>query len=571
VNYRAAVLMLLVLASGGLRAQQPAAVEAPLTQKLTVIVEGAGGRLVGGLRAGDFILTVDGVAQPVDEATARQPGPRVIALLLDEFHVGSAQTEAVREAAHRFVERHVRADDRVVVLKPLDSLPSIQLTGDRDRMHDAINAFEGRKGNYEPRSPLEAQTIGRSPALAEATRAQVVLSGLRALASRLGRQPGRAAIILVSEGFTRDARLANARALPSASTVERFANRFDVPVFAIDPASGGDDDKGEAVLERMAAQTGGFFSRGGDIAAAMERAGAELDAGYVLTFKAPKGADGHFHEVSIRTARRNTTARTRAGYIAPQPPGVRAAFARDTAEPVTTRLQHRSRFIDVWSGVTRFMNSDAEVVVTWEPGLPFGLGTASPASRVTLVASQPDGTVLFRGELSPVRTMPLAGSDVVNRAAFTAPPGRVYLDMTIFGERGEKLDVDARDLEVPAAGPVPQLLAPAIVAARTAREFREAAANANAPPDPGREFSRTTRLLIRVAVSGGTDPRVSAALLNRSGQTLHAITEMPDNPSGVSQFDLPLAPFAPGDYILLLTATGQKSQVEQRVSIKVTG
>ena len=110
-----------------------------------------------------------------------------------------------------------------------------------------------------------------------------------------------------------------------------------------------------------------------------------------------------------------------------------------------------------------------------------------------------------------------------------------------------------------------------IVAARSAREFREAAANADAPPDPGREFSRTTRLLIRVPVSGGDGARVSARFLNRSGQTLRTIDELPDSADGVSQFDLPLAPFAPGSYELLLTATNGKSAVQQRVAIKVTG
>ena len=571
--FRISLLALLAVVSAGPRVQQPAAPSAadtPLTQTVNVVVEAADGRLVSGLRAADFELSIDGTRQPIESVAARAPGPRVLALLLDEFHVGSAETAAVREAAHRFVEQQVREGDRVVVLKPLDSLPAIHLTADRDRMHDAIDAFDGRKGNYEPRSPLEEQTIGRAPALAEASRAQVVLSGLRALASRLGTQPGRAGIILISEGFTRDARLANARALPSASMVERFANRFDVPVFAIDPVTGPSDDPGEMTLAQLAAQTGGFFESGGDIAVALRRANTELDGGYVLTFKMPQGADGRFHSVSVRTSRKNTSARTRAGYIAPLPPSLRAAFARDTAEPVATRLQHRSPFVDVWSGVTRFVNADGHVVVTWEPGHPFGVAAAD-AVRVKLVATQPNGAVLFEGELTPVRREPIAGSDVTNRAAFTAPPGRVYLDMTIFDARGQKLDIDARDLEVPAAGPAPELLPPVIVAARSAREFREAAANADAPPDPGREFSRTTRLLIRVPVSGGDGARVSARFLNRSGQTLRTIDELPDSADGVSQFDLPLAPYAPGSYELLLTATNGKSAVQQRVAIKVTG
>jgi VWFA-related protein len=564
--------VLLALASAGVGAQQPSLppADVPLTQTLNAVVETSDGRAVSGLRASDFVLTIDGSREPVDSAVPRKAGPRVIALLLDEFHVGSAETAMVREAAHRFIEQQIRPDDRVVVLKPLDSLPAIHLTGDRERMHEAIDSFEGRKGNYEPRSALEQQTIGSSPVFAEASRAQVVLSGLRALASRLGTLPGRAGIVLVSEGFTRDVRLANAHALPSASIVERFANRFDVPVFAIDPTQGADDDPGVATLDQLAGQTGGFAAHGTDVAAAMQRASAELDGGYVITFRMPQGADGRFHALSLQTTKHNASARARAGYIAPQPPALRAAFARDTAEPITTRMQHRSPFIAVWSGVTRFVDADGQIVVTWEPGNPAGV-TAASATRVSLVATQPNGTVLFKGELTPIRTAPLAGSDVGNRAAFNAPPGRVYLDMTIFGARGEKLDVDARDVEVPAAGPLPLLLPPVIVATRSALEFRAAVANVDAAPDPGREFSRTTRLLIRVPVSGGTNARVSARLLNRAGQPLRSMDAMPGSANGVSQFDLPLAPFAPGDYVLQLTATGGRVPVEQRVAIRVTG
>ena len=570
---RFAILLLLAAAAGAARPQPPAPPplpDTPTAQTLNVVVQTNDGRLLTGLRASDFELSVDGKRQPIESVAARKREPRVIALLLDEFHVGSAATAAVREAAHRFVEQQVREGDRVVVLRPLDSLPAIHLTADRDRLHEAIDAFEGRKGNYEPRSSLEEQTIGRAPALAEASRAQVVLSGLRALASRLGTQPGRPGIILISEGFTRDARLASARALPSASMVERFANRYDVPVFAIDPVTGPTDDPAGMTLKQLAAQTGGFFESGGDIAEALRRADAELDGGYALTFKMPQAVDGRFHAVTVQSTRRNATARTRAGYIVPLPPGLRAAFARDTAEPVTTRLQHRSPFISVWFGITRFDNAEGQVVVTWEPDHLFGVGPAE-AARVTLVATQPNGTVLFHGELAPVRTEPIVGTDVTNRAAFTAPPGRVYLDMTIFGARGQKLDIDARDLEIPAAGILPALLPPAIIAARTAREFREAVANVDTPPDPGREFSRTTRLLIRVPVSGAADSRVSARFVNRQGQTLRTMDALPGGVSGVSQFDLSLAPFAPGDYVLLLTATSGKSAVQQRVPIKVTG
>ena len=141
----------------------------------------------------------------------------------------------MREAVTRFVDERLRADDTVVVLKPLDSLPAIRLTADRGPTRDAIATFEGRKGNLEPRTTLEEETLGRAPALVEAGRAQVVLSALRALVGQLGSAPGRSAVLLVSEGFAQQPRRLSARGLPDVGIVERYANRYDVPVYAFDP------------------------------------------------------------------------------------------------------------------------------------------------------------------------------------------------------------------------------------------------------------------------------------------------------------------------------------------------
>jgi hypothetical protein len=81
-------------------------------------------------------------------------------------------------------------------------------------------------------------------------------------------------------------------------------------------------------------------------------------------------------------------------------------------------------------------------------------------------------------------------------------------------------------------------------------------------------------LLIRVPAYGlaGSDVRVSAQLLNRIGQLMREIDPMPGGPQdGVTQFDLPLAALAPGDYYLHVTAKGASGVVEQRLSFKITG
>ena len=176
--------------------------------------------------------------------------------------------------------------------------------------------------------------------------------------------------------------------------------------------------------------------------------------------------------------------------------------------------------------------------------------------------------------LGPVRGALVSAGIPSDRAEFDAPAGRVQLDMTILGERGEQLDLDARDLEVPSTGTARTLLLPPVlIATRSAREFREVSADENAVPAPSREFSRTERLVVRVPAfaPGSSTPRVSARLLNRSGQIVRELAPIDETSGGVVQFDLPLAPLAPGDYFLLVTATADAGAAEERVSLRITG
>jgi hypothetical protein len=464
-----------------------------------------------------------------------------------------------------------------VILKPLDPLTTIRLRADRNALLSATATFEGRKGNFEPRSPLEEETLGRAPALVEAGRAQVVLSGLRALATQLGASPGRSAILLVSEGFTRQpSRRLTVRGLPDAAAVERFANRYDVPIYAFDPRPLADDqtDGGVATLGRFVSETGGTLSRGGDLAANLVRAGEEIDSGYTLTYQPSRADDGRYHPVRVTVVRRDADARSRSGYVSAPSADARRAMreAASGGAILPTRLLRRSPLIDVWSGVTRVTTTEGRVVVTWEPGRALvGLGRSS-AARVALKATTRDGKVLYEGLLAPVRVGEPSDKTSLDRAEFDAPFGRVQLDMTILGIRGEKLDIDARDVEVPALTGTSPLLLPAIlIATQSAREFREVVADANAAPGPSRQFRRTEHLIIRVpAYTGGSPLPVTARLLNRLAQPMRDLGTLPGD-GGVSQFELPLAPLAPGEYYLQFTVKGPSGPIDQRLVFRITG
>ena len=544
--------------------------------RISTLVTDRQGKPVTGLGLKDFELREDGVVQKLTSVEARRPQPRRIAILLDEFHVDAADSARVRDAATRFVDERLRADDSLVVLRPLDSLSSIRLTTDRGPIRDAIARFEGRKGNLEPRNRLEEDTLGRAPALVEASRVQVVLSALRALTAQLGAVPGRSAILLVTEGIAQPSRrLSIARGLPDLSIVERFANRFDVPVYAFDPRSAlVEPDAAAVMLARLVSETGGTLSHGEDLAGNLARAGTEIDSGYTLTYVPTHADDGRYHPVQVSVVRREADARSRGGYVSvPSAETLRAMREAAESGPILpTRLLRRSPLIDVWSGVTRATATDGRVVVTWEPGRNTAGTTRSNAARVTLKATTRDGKVLFEGLLTPMRVGGVADATAADRAEFDAPSGRVQLDMTILGFAGEQLDIDARDLEVPTMkGTVPLLLPAILIATQSAREFREKAADANAAPDPSRQFRRTERLVIRVpAYASGTPVRVTARLLNRLAQPIHDLDALPDS-GGIAQFDLPLSALAPGEYYLLFSIPGPSGPVDQRVGFRITG
>jgi VWFA-related protein len=572
VKYRTPLALVLLLAAAPLAARHE---DPPERVRISTLVTDRQGKPVTGLALKDFELREDGVVQKLIAVEARRPEPRRIAIVLDEFHIGPDDAARVREAVGRFVGDHVRPDDTLLVLKPLDPLTKINLAASRQRAADAIASFEGRKGQYAPRNALEAETMGTAPGLVEAGRAQVVLSALRALATQLGATPGRSAIFLVSEGFAQHPRRFSMRGLPDAGIVERFANRYDVPIYAFDPRAGlTDKDVPAVIVGRLVSETGGTLARGEDLARHLARAAQEMDSGYTLTYEPSHGGDGKYHPVAVTVVRREADARSRTGYVSPPSAAMRRAM-RDLAGsgPVlSTRLLRRSPLIDVWSGVTRVNSGNGRVMVTWEPGRRFTSAAKASASRVELKATTKDGKLLFEGMLAPVRVGEAGDLAMPDRAEFDAPSGRVQLDMTILGFQGEKLDVDARDVEVPALkGTAPVLLPAILIATQSAREFRAVSADANAAPDPSRQFRRTERLVIRVpAYAGGAPVPVTARLLNRLAQTMRTIDALPGD-AGVTQFDLPLAPLAPGDYFLLFTVKGPSGPVDQRISFTITG
>jgi Ca-activated chloride channel homolog len=550
--------------------------------RVTAVVTDRRGQPLGGLRPADFELFVDGKPQPIEsvELNAASAVPRAFALMLDEYHTPAGDSATVRESLLRFVSQHLRPDDLAFVVKPLDTLTNIKPTMDRETLRQAISTFEGRKGDYAPRTLFERNYLAQAPAAVASARGQIVTSALRAIGLALAHTANvRPAIVLVSDGFER---MQTGRDVPAnLQTAVRIANRADAPVYAftasVEPPldAAGQSDPAIAALRTLAAQTGGDVVIGTNaFETGLVRMVRDFEKHYLLTYRAAHGSDGKFHALVVGVKREGVQVRARTGYVAPMSAAMRAAM-NPASSSAPVRVLRRSSLIQSWAGISPSEPGRAMVTLTWEPNPPRpGVAARPPASTIVVTASTPDGTVLFDGGVGPAGQP--STTDVPNRAAFDAPLGPILIDIKILDAKGVVLDTDARDVMLPRTKKdSPTIYPPAVIRAQSAREFREAAQNPNATPTAVRDFRRTERLLIRVpaADASGAPAPVTAELLNRWRQpmrTLPALTE-PATSRFITQFDLSLAALAPGEYTIRLNVTHPGGVVAEHITIRVRG
>ena len=582
---------------------------APRTVRLDAIVTDRRGTPLLDLKASDIDVVEDGVVQRIDsvelrstrtpaapaepitsaaeeERAARERGTRVFALLLDEFHVNQgADTERVRAMALKFVEEEIRPADLLLVMKPLDSQTGLRFSRDRDAARAAIAAFEGRKGDFAPRTSFERQYLGHAPEAVRDARAQIVTSALRAITMRLGElDAGRSAIVVVSDGFVRPQPRGRDERPPQLQGIVRAASRYRVAVYAFTPGipaphppSGSDADPGLATLQSLAVETGGEAVFGdADLLPALARVARDLDAYYLLTYTSTHPTDGRFYGVEIKVKRTDAQVRARSGYWAPLRSELVTGI-RPSGAPVAApmRVLRRSPLIETWLGLTIGPDGRTQVLFTWQPASPTpGKRLTSDPRVVSLKAQTPDGQILFEGQLSPASGERM-GLQQPTSAVFDAPPGKLQLDLVVLRADGSRADMAAADVDVPDVSKAePVILPPQVFTAASAREFRELSEDPAAAPEPGREFRRTDRLLLRVPAyaASGAPVTVTAQLVNRQRQVLRALPPMP-SPSGrgVAAFDVPLGWLAPGEYAIELTATTSAGSAKETIRFRLRG
>jgi len=251
------------------------------------------GRLIPNLTKDDFIIEEDGKRQEIVSFSKENELPLTLALLIDTSGSVREVLPAEKETATAFINTILTPRDLAMVVK-FDKIPKVMqdFTESKRRMSDAIE---------------QVGPTGNGTALFDA----VVL----AARDHLGREAGRKAMILISDGddqgSSRNERQALFEAQSADAIIYSISNIID----------GSQSGKGPDTLRKLSGETGGavfFIRRSTDFKGIFELIASELRGQYSIAYKSTNTArDGKFRNIKVLGREPSLTVRARKGYFGP--------------------------------------------------------------------------------------------------------------------------------------------------------------------------------------------------------------------------------------------------------------
>ena len=265
---------------------------------LEASVEDLDGRTVSGLTAENFVLMENGVRQPLDQVF-RETLPATFTILVDSSQSMHRRPDFVREAASGLT-KYLRPNDRVAIVPFSKEIgPITGPTDDRETVQDAISAIQATGGT-------------------------AIVDSVKRVSSLLSEVDGRHAILLITDGYDEHSETPLEEAVAAVKGAQATLYVIGVPGVA------GISLKGARLLRQLAEESGGrafFPSRQRQLKDAHEMVSLDVFHRYLITYTPiNQKPDGLWRAITLETTNADHSVRTRAGYMAPSPPPVRASL-----------------------------------------------------------------------------------------------------------------------------------------------------------------------------------------------------------------------------------------------------
>jgi Ca-activated chloride channel family protein len=244
-------------------------------------VTGSQGASVAGLRAEEFTVYENGVAQPI-QAFAEGEFPLAAVLAIDRsFSMTGAPLRLARDAARTFLER-LRAEDRALIVAVGSEVEALgELSTDRQQQRAALDSL------------VPWGTTSLHDAIVE-------------VLGRLRQEGGRRAMLVLSDGQDRFSRA-------TADQVRADVRGGDVLVYGITLAR-----EPSPLLRELADLSGArafHVTTPPQLPGVFEQIARELRTQYLLGYAPPPGPPG-WRTIEVRVSRPGASVRARQGYLA---------------------------------------------------------------------------------------------------------------------------------------------------------------------------------------------------------------------------------------------------------------
>jgi VWFA-related protein len=292
---------------------------------LEASVQDKQGRVIKGISPTQFTILEDGVPQQPDLARQEAVGV-TFALLIDSSRSMARRLGFVQRTAATLAE-YMSPMDRMIVA-PFSNRVGVVTgpTDDRRTLEEAIGSVQSSGGT-------------------------AILDSLAQLSDGLAKVEGRRAIVLITDGYDEDSTLSVDDALAAAKTAGATVYVIGIGGVA------GVSFKGEKILRRLAAETGGraFFPASDDqLELVRVTLADDVRHRYVFAYTpSNQKADGSWRAITVRCDVPEYAVRTRPGYFAPKPHPIKPRIEFTARDPL-------GRYLDVAA-------DDLEVV---ENGVP---------------------------------------------------------------------------------------------------------------------------------------------------------------------------------------------------------
>jgi VWFA-related protein len=350
-------------------------------------------------------------------------------------------------------------------------------------------------------------------------------------------------------------------------TMMQSANRANVSFYPVDPDrlfSGTHTLMSNEALEMMVSITDGLrISESALFESGLRRIVDDLSNYYLLGYYSTADADGKFHKINVRVKRPGVQVRARAGYLAAKP-GEAVKPMTSVAKPDTSDTKVMTQALSPLASFSRELPLRALASAAWTRDRAVVVRAVAELSRSTA-----NGDDWGRGGQLEATLMNSAGKPVAKGSA-TLAPGTFATQIVI--APASPLEPDDYKVLIRAKG----------VAALGSTESVSFTLNADPlgtgtlffrkvgprdMPTADLRFRRTERLIVETPVSLGTD--VAARLLGRTGAPMNVplTATIREDADGTRwrRAEITLAPLAPGDYAVEITAGGDRTLAGFRI------